>query len=332
MGAGSGGRRGHRAYTGCGGPSRHAFPAPVDHTGWHGHKVRVGRLIMGDSPDTRQGRSLRRLLEEFRGRRSAEEAWRAARRLGTAQDEPERRAPERSREAGVDQDEMARLLGRPPREYAAIESGEVRMPPVTATALAVLLGLGEDERARLWELALGRAPAAVPAAPDPVWAGLVDDLARLDRAACLCDIAWNVVLANRPFHDLFPWAAPDGPRPETNLMRVIWREEARSGTADWERDWAWPIWAQVWGAYQLYPANATLQDLVHDIAADPGSASFWQQRDAYTVPVASPDVRTLVHPTLGRTRVAVATAIPESLKGVAYRFLYFHPLETALPS
>jgi transcriptional regulator with XRE-family HTH domain len=189
------------------------------------------------------------------------------------------------RSVGLSQREVARLVGVSERWYSALERGEeANYSPDVLDRLSSALRLSRAERHALYLKVLGH-PPALAAAQETDATVEVDELLQqfLDsqspNPAYVSDLAWNIVGANEPFRDWFPWAADH----KANLMRwAFLRSEAKEQLVNWRDEWARNFLGQIRYARIQYSENEALRHLERDIlAGSPEVHEMWYRREVY---------------------------------------------------
>lgn len=202
-------------------------------------------------------------------------AWRA--RVDRASI-PELRGPGYRSRGRLSQADVARLTGVSEGWYRALETGSHRdFSDAFLLRVAAALRLNGTETLTLFLGVLGRRP---PTDPPPAHTALDPALLALLRhqaphPAYLADAAWNIVAANAPMAEWFPWVK--GPRP--NLMRWgLTSREAREQVLDWEESCARVYLATLRVASCQDQGNTQLQELLREVlAADAVCRRIWAE-------------------------------------------------------
>ncbi|MEV5978514.1 hypothetical protein [Streptomyces sp. NPDC052114] len=195
-------------------------------------------------------------------------AWRMARDPGLLPDP----VPFRGHRSYLTQLDMALLLGVSERWYRALERGEDRGYAREMIAGVVrILDLSPRQATALYR-GTGHQPPrhrADGARPD---AALLDLLHQQRRVSWICDQAWDVVAANTVAARHCPWLM----RPEANTMTWAFSAEARYQLRDWDTKWAVPLLGQLRLAWQRWPDNDRLDEVVRTVRREPGVAELWE--------------------------------------------------------
>ncbi|MFG3254297.1 XRE family transcriptional regulator [Streptomyces sp. NPDC048172] len=191
--------------------------------------------------------------------------------------------------------DMALLLGVSERWYRALEKGEDRRYGREMIAgVARILDLSPRQTAALHR-GTGLEPPArraddVAREPDPA---LVHLMREQRHVSYLCDQAWDVVDANTVAARHCPWLV----RPGANVMAWAFSPEARYQLRDWEERWAGPLLTRLRLAWQRWPDNARLDEVVREVRAQPGVPALWDSRTpAPPEPSPADDVRPVFFP------------------------------------
>ncbi|MBF9071824.1 helix-turn-helix transcriptional regulator [Streptacidiphilus fuscans] len=225
------------------------------------------------------------------------------------------------RKQGLNQDEVARLIGVTTRWYQELESGRRLFSTSHLERLALTLRLSEPEQRALYLMASHKAPqpkgttdTAALAALDAPMQKLLD--VQLPHPAYLSDTAWNIIGSNAPQTDWFPWVPY-----EPNLMRwAFLYPEAREQLVNWRDDWARPFLAQIHYALAEHPDNEDLHKLVADIReGNPEARKIWDSHEVQVHP--DGDERRLRLPYHGSKEVPVHIMALAPLRNPAMRFI-----------
>ncbi|MEV4507152.1 MmyB family transcriptional regulator [Streptomyces klenkii] len=215
------------------------------------------------------GQSVSRLLRAWRervDRRRIPELRRWGHRSGTR----------------VSQADVARLTGVSEGWYRALETGAPReFSDAFLLRVAGALRLSETETLTLFLGVSGRRPPVsgthdgLPTA-DPATVALLEHQA--PHPAYLSDAAWNLLAANAPMAEWFPFAL--GPRP--NLMRwALTSAEAREQILDWEDTCARIYLPMLRLAGHRAPKNAEIRALIDEILDTNGTCRrIWAEQHA----------------------------------------------------
>lgn len=180
---------------------------------------------------------------------------------------------------------IARILDLSPRQTAALHRGTGHEPPARRpdAGAATATGTGPD--------------SAAPSTLDPA---LVQLMREQRYISFLCDQAWDVVTANTVAARHCPWLV----RPGANVMTWAFSHEARYQLRDWESRWAVPLLTRLRLAWQRWPDNARLDEVVAEVRAQAGVAAFWDS-PAPAPPEPTADVRPMYFPLLAPDPVDV---------------------------
>ncbi|WJV50934.1 helix-turn-helix domain-containing protein [Streptomyces flavofungini] len=227
-------------------------------------------------------------------------------------------APARGHRSYLTQLDIALLLGVSERWYRALEKGEDRRYGREMIAgIARILDLSPRQTAALHRGTGHEPPARRPdtapagteegAGPGTGSGGALDpalvQLMREQRhVSFLCDQAWDVVDANTVAARHCPWLV----RPGANVMTWAFSQEARYQLRDWDSSWAVPLLTRLRLAWQRWPDNTRLDEVVGTVRAAPGVAAFWDApAPAPTEPAPEDDVRPMYFPLLAPDPVDV---------------------------
>ncbi|MEU9115859.1 helix-turn-helix transcriptional regulator [Streptomyces sp. NPDC048483] len=220
--------------------------------------------FLAEETSTVDDRSVGRLLR----------AWRARidrRTIRELRDAARRSSPR------LTQADMGRLTGVSEGWYRALESGQCRnFSDQFLTRVAQVLQLNDAETLTLFLGVTGRRPPADMAERqqlNPEVQGLLEHQA--PHPAYLSDSAWNIVAANKPMTEWFPWLV--GPR--ANLMRwALLAPEAREQTLDWEDNCARVFLAMLRVAVNRDGWDSPVGTLLEEILSqDPDCRRIWDQ-------------------------------------------------------
>lgn len=184
------------------------------------------------------------------------------------------RVPTAKRGGRYSQEDVARGAGLPTDLYQRIERERAAVTSRTVAGLDTFYLLTQEQRERLYLLALGWVPDAMPEIrPDDVArsALLVD---ATSRPAALIGPAYEILHANGQFWSWLPGA---GCR---NLFDLVLFSPAIERLVDWERSWALPLLVDLhfaqWSAPT--PLRGELDALIEQIRARGGRvAQLWDQ-------------------------------------------------------
>ncbi|WP_186319063.1 helix-turn-helix domain-containing protein [Streptomyces sp. SAJ15] len=179
--------------------------------------------------------------------------------------------PSRGHRTYLTQLDMALLLGVSERWYRALEKGEDRRYGVEMIAGIVrILDLDPRQAAALYRGTGHRPPRHPHAAARPAPA-LLELMHQQRCVSYLADQAWDVVGANAIAARHCPWLV----RPGANVMTWAFSPEARYQLRDWERSWAAPLLDRLRLAWQRWPDNDRLDEVVRAVRGAPGVRELW---------------------------------------------------------
>lgn len=183
--------------------------------------------------------------------------WRA--RLRT-----DRRRQDRARRLRhLSQEDMAALVGVSPGWYGSLERGE-RGPAYSEAFLdrvAECLKLSTGERRVLYQLAVGREPAARPYAPPKISEAVRALLHAQPWPAYICDATWDVLAYNDVTAAWFPHVLT-----ERNWMRwALLDPRSREQLVNWHSIHAPLMLAQLRAQHALLPHCQGVTDLLAEI-------------------------------------------------------------------
>ncbi|CAM5491099.1 XRE family transcriptional regulator OS=Streptomyces alboniger OX=132473 GN=CP975_04295 PE=4 SV=1 [Streptomyces alboniger] len=194
-------------------------------------------------------------------------AWRMARDPG----ELPGPVPFRRHRGYLTQLDMALLLGVSERWYRALERGEDRAyAPGMIAGVARVLALAPAETDALYRGTGLRPPAPAPGSAPPDEA-MLDLLHQQRRVSWICDQAWDVIAANNVAARHLPWLM----HPGANVMTWAFSPQARYQLREWEAKWAGPLLGRLRLAWQRWPENARLAEVVAAVRDEPGVAALW---------------------------------------------------------
>lgn len=182
----------------------------------------------------------------------------------------------------MSQADVARLTGVSEGWYRALETGAPReFSDAFLLRVAEALRLSETETLTLFLGVSGRRPPMngvhqAGTTVDPATVTLLEHQA--PYPAYVSDAAWNIVAANTPMAEWFPFTL--GPRP--NLMRwALTSAEAREQILGWEDTCARIYLPMLRVASHRAPRNAEIQALIADILAANGTCRrIWAEQHA----------------------------------------------------
>ncbi|MFD9905763.1 helix-turn-helix domain-containing protein [Streptomyces sp. NPDC059063] len=257
--------------------------------------------------------------------------WRRARDPGLALGS----APARGHRTYLTQLDVALQLGVSERWYRALEKGEDRRYSREMIAgVCRILGLSRHQAAALYR-STGHEPPATGTAPagsqpgtrgdlDPA---LVQLMHQQRYVSYLCDQAWDVIEANAVAARHCPWLV----RPGANVMTWAFSPEARYQLRDWEDRWAVPLLTRLRLAWQRWPANARLDEVVREVRAQPGVTTLWDS--SAPAPAEQPpseDVRPMFFPLVARDPVDVRVLACGPYDDVTVRWHLVVPVDGTL--
>ncbi|MFD3511890.1 helix-turn-helix domain-containing protein [Streptomyces sp. NPDC058657] len=186
-------------------------------------------------------------------------------------------------EPGLNQREMAALLGITEGWYQKLESGRLENPtPELLESVVRVLELNEAERHTLYIYTRGEEPrqSFKPTSDvDPSTAALI----RVQPwPAYISDWAWDVLMFNEAAGRDWPWM-----RHGVNVM--VWAlayPEARMQLINWEERWAKPMASQLRLRAEADRGHDRLQAVVHEI----------KERDKVAARLLTDDLTTVTHP------------------------------------
>ncbi|MER5985646.1 XRE family transcriptional regulator [Streptomyces sp. NPDC001787] len=222
---------------------------------------------------------------------------------------------------GLTQVDIDTLTNRAERTYNRLVHGLLANPKEAyLAAVAEILQLSVDEYTLLCIYALGHKPVQQL---EPV----IDLAARdLWQAACdgqremmyVTDLAWNLLVHNQPFADLFV----GGLAPRNTARWMLLADEARTTLVDWESTWAPAVSAQVQAALAEHPINDVLRRLEDDVRADPQAGPIYSGCTEASI---APDgaVRRMLHPLRGPGTARMVAASPYASPGARMIIVMF---------
>ncbi|MER5435999.1 helix-turn-helix transcriptional regulator [Streptomyces sp. NPDC002588] len=236
--------------------------------------------------------------------------------------------PGRTRQRGVSQAEVARLIGVSERWYGELERGrQANFSAEILDRLSALLLLSSAERLALFLHATGAPPGPNPGPPPEAFVAADDAFQELldaqqSNPAYVSDIAWNIVRLNRAQSEWFPWVCC-----EPNLMRWCFLyPEAREQLVNWRDGWARPLLGQLRVAVARHRDYEPLQQLLRDILAGNAEArEIWDAGDVYEHP--DGDVRGLRLPYHQNQEIAVRIMAFVPMRSLALRFIVLIPVD-----
>ncbi|MGW1072833.1 helix-turn-helix transcriptional regulator [Streptomyces sp. NPDC002537] len=182
----------------------------------------------------------------------------------------------------MSQADVARLTGVSEGWYRALETGAPReFSDAFLLRVAEALRLSETETLTLFLGVSGRRPPTSGTrhgrtTVDPATVALLEHQA--PHPAYLSDAAWNIVAANTPMTEWFPFTR----EPQANLMRwALTSDEAREQVLDWEETCARTYLPMLRLASHRAPRNALIQALIEDVLAANGTCRrIWAEQHA----------------------------------------------------
>ncbi|MFJ9406885.1 helix-turn-helix domain-containing protein [Streptomyces sp. NPDC101393] len=179
--------------------------------------------------------------------------------------------PFRGHRSYLTQLDMALLLGVSERWYRALERGEDRRyAPEMIAGVARILDLSPRQTAALHR-GTGHQPPQRGAAGGRPDAALLDLMHQQRRVSWICDQAWDVVAVNAVAARHCPWLA----HPDANAMTWAFSAEAGYQLRDWDTRWAVPLLAELRLAWQRWPDNPRLEEVVRTVRRETGVAELW---------------------------------------------------------
>lgn len=222
---------------------------------------------------------------------------------------------------GLTQVDIDTLTDRAPRTYNRLVHGLLVNPKEAYLAsVAEILQLSVDEYTLLCIYARGHKPVQQ--------LNPVIDLAARDlwQAACdgqremmyVTDLAWNLLVHNQPFADLFV----GGLVPRNTARWMLLTPEARITLMDWETTWAPAVSAQVQAALAEHPTNEVLRRLEDDVRADRHAGRIYTGCTEASI---APDgaVRRMLHPLHGPGTARMVAASPYASPGARMIIVMF---------
>ncbi|WP_409239530.1 hypothetical protein [Streptomyces sp. PA5.6] len=248
-------------------------------------------------------------------------AWRMARDPALLPDP----VPFRGHRSYLTQLDMALLLGVSERWYRALERGEDRKyAREMIDGVVRILDLSPGQATALHR-GTGHQPPryrARSARPDDA---MLDLLHQQRRVSWICDQAWDVLAVNAVAARHCPWLA----RPDANVMTWAFSAEARYQLRDWDARWAGPLLGRLRLAWQRWPDNERLDDVVRTVRREPGVAELWERTADVRAPhddAALPMYFPLVAPDPVDVRVAAYGRFGDT----ALRWLVLTPVDPAV--
>ncbi|QQC88081.1 MmyB family transcriptional regulator [Streptomyces alfalfae] len=233
--------------------------------------------------------------------------------------------PFRGHRSYVTQLDMALLLGVSERWYRALERGEDRAhAPELIAGVVRVLALGPAEADALYRGAGLRPPARPAGSAPPPDAAMLDLLHQQRRVSWICDQAWDVVAANTVAARHCPWLM----HPGANVMTWAFSPEARYQLRQWETRWAGPLLGLLRLAWQRWPENERLTEVVAAVRAEPGVAALWDTATDLTPLEAEP--RPMYFPLVAPDPVDVHVMAYGRFDDTAHRWLVLSPADPAV--
>ncbi|MEV0443813.1 XRE family transcriptional regulator [Streptomyces spectabilis] len=251
-------------------------------------------------------------------------AWRRARNPALALGS----APARRHRTYLTQLDVALELGVSERWYRALEKGEDRRySREMITGVCRILDLSAQQAAALHRITGHEPPAPGPTARAGLDPALVQLMRRQRHVSYLCDQAWDVLDANAVAARHCPWLA----RPGANVMTWAFSPEARYQLREWEDRWAAPLLTRLRLAWQRWPDNARLDEVVREVRAQPGVAALWDSpAPAAPEPPPGDDVRPMFFPLVAPDPVGVRVLACGPYDDVTVRWHLVMPVDTTL--
>ncbi|MHA6757460.1 helix-turn-helix domain-containing protein [Streptacidiphilus sp. PAMC 29251] len=220
--------------------------------------------------------------------------------------------------------DMATLLGVTEGWYAGLERGADRRYSAAMIAGVVdILDLDRDRAAALY-LGTGHQPPQdrPHAQPDAVMVALMHQQRCISYIA---DQAWDVVSYGATALLHLPWLA----RPGANIMEWALSARARHELVDWERDWAVPMIGQLRMAWQRWPDNRRLAEVVSSVRELPGAEVLWQSS---TTAKATPygDLRAIYLPLVSPDPVSVRIMAYSPYGDLSWRWTMLVPVDDSM--
>ncbi|MFF3643335.1 hypothetical protein [Streptomyces sp. NPDC002564] len=228
--------------------------------------------------------------------------------------------PFRGHRTYLTQLDMALLLGVSERWYRALERGEDRgYAREMIDGVARILALPPRQATALYR-GTGHQPPRRPAGGVRPDAALLDLLHQQRRVSWICDQAWDVLAVNAVGARHCPWLA----RADANVMTWAFSAEARYQLRDWEARWAAPLLGRLRLAWQRWPDNARLDEVVRGVRREPGVAELWE-RTADTRETSDDAARPMYFPLVAPDPVDVRVAAYGRFGDTALRWLVLTP-------
>ncbi|MFF1379012.1 helix-turn-helix domain-containing protein [Streptomyces sp. NPDC058308] len=248
-------------------------------------------------------------------------AWRMARDPGLLPGP----VPFRGHRSYLTQLDMALLLGVSERWYRALERGEERgYAREMIAGVARILDLSAHQARALYRGTGHQPPRQRDAAARPD-AALLDLLHQQRRVSWICDQAWDVVAANAVAARHCPWLV----HADANAMTWAFSPEARYQLRDWDTKWAAPLLGRLRLAWQRWPDNERLDEVVRTVRREPGVAELWD-RTADGRGSADDEPRPMYFPLVAPDPVAVRITAYGRFGDTALRWLVLTPVDSSV--
>ncbi|MGV9880095.1 MmyB family transcriptional regulator [Streptomyces sp. NPDC003006] len=248
-------------------------------------------------------------------------AWRMARDPGLLPGP----VPFRGHRSYLTQLDMALLLGVSERWYRALERGEDRgYAPEMIAGVVRILDLSPARADALYR-GTGLRPPRHPADGARPDEAMLDLLHQQRRVSWICDQAWDVVAANAVAARHCPWLV----HPDANVMTWAFSPQARYQLRDWDTEWAGPLLARLRLAWQRWPGNERLDEVVRTVRREPGVAQLW---DA-TADVPGPDdakARPMYFPLVAPDPIDVRVMTYARFDDTSLRWLVLTPADSGI--
>ncbi|MEI5098380.1 helix-turn-helix transcriptional regulator [Streptomyces sp. PmtG] len=245
--------------------------------------------------------------------------------------------PPRGHRTYLTQLDMALQLGVSERWYRALEKGEDRRYSREMIAgVCRILDLSPHQAAAVYRITGHEPPSSYPRAapsgsrpgsPGGLDPALVQLMHQQRYVSYICDQAWDVIEANM----LAARHCPGLVRPGANVMTWAFSVEARYQLRDWENRWAVPLLTCLRLAWQRWPDNSRLDEVVQQVRAQPGVAALWDS--PAPVPAQPPvpgDVRPVFFPLIAPDAVDVRVLACGPYDDVTVRWHLVMPVDTTL--
>ncbi|MFB7592324.1 helix-turn-helix transcriptional regulator [Streptomyces sp. NPDC056169] len=226
------------------------------------------------------------------------------------------------RAAGLSQQQVDELTGRPANTYYRLEAGRYPNPPIDyLVQVGRLFGLNEQEWGILCQLAgIGNPPHPLNPSSGLEVAGVWQEaLDGISHPAYVNDASWDLLAYNQAFADLFP-----GGQVPTNTMRwMLLDPDGRQMLLQWKEVWAPLVVPQLRAALVPRSDDQTLLQIAKEVVADPDLAPLWEGSGAHIHP--DGDERPIHHALKGPGHVTMCAAMPLGAPGARLIVLIYHP-------